>query len=158
MRWCAWISIVVFLLFSSGCSRKEPTKAQQPAEAGGQQAENQTQTETTETVGTQATVLTDLNYEQSNGDVLYHKYCSVCHGVSGKGDGFNAYNLQPASPRNFTDAEWMSNTSDEQLFEVITQGGGGTGRSILMPAWGKTLSTREVRYLISYLHSLAAPS
>jgi len=33
-----------------------------------------------------------LTYEQQQGKILYTKYCSVCHGEQGKGDGFNAYN------------------------------------------------------------------
>jgi mono/diheme cytochrome c family protein len=154
------MSIVMLLwgaLIWSGCSHKEPPRAEPPSDPGAQQAENQTRgDEATENTGEQAaTVETALNYEQSNGKVLYARYCSVCHGESGKGDGFNAYNLQPAAPRNFTDTEWISHTTDDQLFEVIAKGGGETGHSVLMPAWGKTLTQREIRYIVSYLHSLA---
>ena len=31
-----------------------------------------------------------LTYEERQGSVLYAKYCAVCHGKEGKGDGFNA--------------------------------------------------------------------
>lgn len=98
-----------------------------------------------------------LTYEQSNGKILYHKYCAVCHGASGAGDGFNAYNLQPAVPRNFTERQAMARLTDQQIFEAIRKGGLARGLSALMPAWGTTLNERQVAYLVSYIRTLASP-
>jgi len=94
-----------------------------------------------------------LNYEQSNGKKLFEHYCAVCHGVSGEGDGFNAFNLNP-KPRNLADREAMKNFSDQQLFDVISQGGAERGKSNLMPPWGHTVNERQIRYLVAYLRTL----
>lgn len=93
-----------------------------------------------------------LNYEQSNGKRLFDHYCAVCHGISGEGDGFNAFNLNP-KPRNLTDREAMRSFSDQQLFDVISQGGAERGKSNLMPPWGQTLNQRHVRYPVAYLRT-----
>ena len=94
-----------------------------------------------------------LNYEQSNGKKLFQHYCAVCHGATGEGDGFNAFNLDP-KPRNLADHEAMKNLSDQQLFDAISQGGGERGKSNLMPPWGHTVNERQIRYLITYLRTL----
>lgn len=99
-----------------------------------------------------------LTYEQSNGQILFEHYCAVCHGAGGAGDGFNAYNLQPARPQDFTDTEAMKKLTDQDLLTAIKKGGKAMGRSALMPAWGGTLNDRQVRYLIRYLRTLSAPS
>lgn len=102
----------------------------------------------------QSSTLPTLTYEEANGQILYERYCTVCHGVRGAGDGFNAYNLQPVQPRNFTDAEAMEKFSDQELFTAISKGGRAMGRSAFMPAWGATLNDRQIRYLIRYLRTL----
>lgn len=94
-----------------------------------------------------------LNYEQANGQKLFEHYCAVCHGASGEGDGFNAFNLNP-KPRNLADRESMRRFSDQQLFAAISQGGLERGKSNLMPPWGNTLNERQVRYLVAYLRTL----
>jgi mono/diheme cytochrome c family protein len=94
-----------------------------------------------------------LNYEQSNGKKLFEHYCATCHGATGEGDGFNAFNLNP-KPRNVADREAMKNISDQQLFDAISQGGGERGKSNLMPPWGHTLNDRQIRYLVAYLRTL----
>ena len=95
-------------------------------------------------------------YEQRQGRHLYAKYCAVCHGTEGKGDGFNAFNLDPR-PRDFTDVRFMDAMSDARLMETIIQGGRGVNRSVLMPSWGGRLSTSEVTYVTAYIRSLGKP-
>ena len=85
---------------------------------------------------------------------LYQHYCAACHGPTGGGDGFNAYNLDPR-PRNFADSSIMSTKSDEDVYRVITQGGAATGKSPLMPPWGRVLKEKEVREVIAYLRAFA---
>lgn len=91
-----------------------------------------------------------LTYEERQGEQLYIKYCAVCHGEEGKGDGFNAFNLDP-KPRDFTDSTYMIALSDSRLFETISEGGRGVNKSPLMPSWGVTLSKDNILSAISYV-------
>ncbi|MBI5280628.1 MAG: cytochrome c [Candidatus Solibacter usitatus] len=94
-----------------------------------------------------------FNYEQANGKKLFEHYCVVCHGASGEGDGFNAFNLRP-KPRDLTDQAVMLSIADQQLAEAISRGGRERGKSNLMPPWGHTLNERQIRYLVAYLRTL----
>lgn len=98
--------------------------------------------------------LLDLSYSQRKGRLLYDKYCAVCHGFEGKGDGFNAYNLEP-KPKDFSDAEYLESVTDAWLVEVISQGGRGVKRSVLMPGYEKTLTREATEDVVKYLRFLA---
>ena len=91
-----------------------------------------------------------LTYEQKQGKFLYTKYCSICHGAEGKGDGFNAFNLDP-KPRDFTDKKYMNALNDPRLVETVTEGGRGVNRSPYMPTWGGRLTRQEIEYLVDYI-------
>lgn len=98
--------------------------------------------------------LLDLTYSQRKGKLLYEKYCTVCHGTEGKGDGFNAYNLDP-KPKDITKAGYLQVLSDSWLVEAISQGGRGVNRSILMPSWENTLSKEQIENIVTYLRLLS---
>jgi hypothetical protein len=66
------------------------------------------------------------------GKKLYEQFCTSCHGQSGKGDGPAAAALNP-KPRDYTNKEVMSKLSDDDLFNVIKNGGASVGKSPLMP-------------------------
>jgi len=91
-----------------------------------------------------------LSYEQRLGRQEYLKYCSVCHGSEGKGDGFNAFSLLP-KPANFADSSLISGAGDEELLKIIGNGGRGAGLSPLMPSWGGRLSGDQMRFVASYI-------
>jgi mono/diheme cytochrome c family protein len=91
--------------------------------------------------------------ELAEGKKVFGKYCSVCHGVEGKGDGFNAFNLDP-KPRDFSDPVYSSRVDSVRIVETISSGGSAMGLSPLMPAWGRTLSKKDIRnacYYVMYL-------
>ena len=94
------------------------------------------------------------SYKERVGLKLYGKYCAICHGTTGKGDGFNAYNLDP-HPTNLTDSLYMSSLSDKYLNKIISYGGLSMNKSILMPAYENTLSTLQINSIISYLRKLS---
>lgn len=96
-----------------------------------------------------------LSYEQRQGRFYFTRYCAVCHGEDGKGDGFNAFNLDP-KPRNFTDARIMGGLSDDRLKETVREGGRGVNKSPLMPAWGGTLSAQQIEYVVAYVRTFVA--
>lgn len=66
-------------------------------------------------------------------DTIFTQRCSVCHGMSGVGDGPGAAALTP-KPRNYTDAAWQASVDDAYLAKVIVEGGAAVGKSPLMVA------------------------
>ncbi len=95
-----------------------------------------------------------LSYERRQGKALYGKYCAVCHGEEGKGDGFNAYNLDP-KPRDFTDPILMDAMTDQRLTQTIDGGGRSVNKSIQMPSWGGRMTKDEIRFVVAYVRMFA---
>lgn len=94
-----------------------------------------------------------MTFEEANGFEIYQRYCNVCHGESGAGDGFNAFNLDPG-PRSLVGQFAQDQMSDEEIARSIRLGGAGRNKSPLMPRWGNTLNSRQIRYVISYIRLL----
>jgi cytochrome c oxidase cbb3-type subunit 3 len=84
---------------------------------------------------------------------LFTELCSVCHGIGGKGDGPSAQGLEP-KPADFTNCKAMAKDSDEVLFKIIKGGGQNAGRSTVMPAWGDSLSDRQIFELVKFIRAL----
>ena len=84
--------------------------------------------------------LEDNIYKVSNG---YVANCASCHGLKGKGDGFNAPYL-PVEPGNLSDAKTISTRSDDTLYETLYNGGKIMKKHHFMPAWGLKLSHQEI--------------
>jgi mono/diheme cytochrome c family protein len=76
------------------------------------------------------------------------EFCSICHGIGGKGDGSSAAGLNPR-PADFTNCAAMRAQSDATLFTIIKRGGQGAGRSTVMPAWGEALSDGQIGDLVA---------
>ena len=94
-----------------------------------------------------------ISYEEASGTHVYGRYCKVCHGDTGEGDGFNAFNLNP-KPQNFKDSEWQKATTDLDLRLAISEGGAAVRRSTLMPAWGRVLGQRQTEHVLKCVRSL----
>ncbi len=84
----------------------------------------------------------------------YAFYCVQCHGAEGRGDGPNATESQPVDPRNHRSAYEMKKLTDEEIIDVIRNGGAATSKSTLMPAFRRTLSDKEIEGLKGYLREL----
>jgi len=93
------------------------------------------------------------SYELRLGKQAFQYYCQSCHGETGAGDGFNAFNLDPR-PRDLSDPAFQRKKTDAELSDAIQRGGAGVGLSALMPPWGKTLSRAEIERLVLYLRTL----
>lgn len=76
-------------------------------------------------------------------EVLFHNYCSVCHGDRGDGNSRASSSLYPP-PRNFL---LSSNTNLAYIAAVIRDGKPDTA----MVGWGSQLSAQEVSELALYL-------
>jgi mono/diheme cytochrome c family protein len=94
-----------------------------------------------------------LPYEARLGKITFTHYCLTCHGESGAGDGFNAFNLDP-HPRDLSDPQFQRKKSNAELADAIRRGGAGVGLSALMPPWGHTLSARQIDEVVLYLRTL----
>jgi mono/diheme cytochrome c family protein len=92
-------------------------------------------------------------YEVRLGREVYQHYCQICHGDTGAGDGFNAFNLDPR-PRDLSDPDFQKKKTDADLRDAILRGGAGVGLSPLMPPWGRTLSPRQMDDVILYMRTL----
>jgi mono/diheme cytochrome c family protein len=93
------------------------------------------------------------SYELRLGRATFEHYCQTCHGETGAGDGFNAFNLDP-HPRDLSDPAFQKKKTNADLADTIQRGGSGVGLSALMPPWGRTLSREEIDQTILYVRSL----
>jgi cytochrome c553 len=80
--------------------------------------------------------------------------CASCHGATGQGDGAAAVAL-PVTPANFAEASFWETRTDEDVANVITNGGAAVGKSPLMVAFGPLLGD-NVPAMVAYLHTLSA--
>jgi mono/diheme cytochrome c family protein len=92
--------------------------------------------------------------DPARGAPLYGRYCAVCHGAGGAGDGPAAASLEDDRPRDLTDARYMGRLSDAHLYRVIADGGAAVGASRFMPPWGRTLSPTRIRDVVAYVRTL----
>jgi len=78
-------------------------------------------------------------------DVLYHNYCSVCHGDRGDGNSRAKNSLVPP-PRDFTRAPELTR---DTMITIITHGKPGTA----MTAWKSQLNDKEIAALADYVRA-----
>ena len=91
----------------------------------------------------------DLMGDPEVGMLLYQKYCQVCHGEEGDGDGIMT-TLMGISPMDHTNPNATNSFDNEELVESILD---GQGR--YMPAWRGILSQSDVEALVSYIRLLS---
>lgn len=75
--------------------------------------------------------------------VIYHNYCSVCHGDRGDGRSRARSSLNPP-PRDFTTA---TDLSRETMIASVTRGKAGTA----MVGWKTQLNEREIEAVVDYI-------
>ena len=143
-----WMLGAALGCLATGCKSAAPVReAARP---------DSTATDTTGTIySANALPIPDLGYNAREGRTVYRRYCLNCHGEEGKGDGFNAYNLDPR-PASLTDSTFQVTHTDADLLTAIRSGGPAAGLSNMMPPWGHTLSTRQMQNVLEYVRVLAA--
>lgn len=75
-------------------------------------------------------------------EVLYHNYCSVCHGDRGDGNSRASSSFNPP-PRDFT----QSALPRDYIIAIIRDGKAGTA----MAGWGTQLNEKEIAALADYV-------
>src|SRR5262249_21466308 len=86
------------------------------------------------------------------GETLFKAACVPCHGEAGKGDGASSKTLHP-KPRTLTDTAYMRGLDDRYLFELISRGGIGVGKSPQMPQFA--LSHDDITHVIAFVRTLS---
>lgn len=84
----------------------------------------------------------------SRGDVLYHNYCSVCHGDRGDGQSRARNSLVPP-PTDFTTPQAISRLTRERMLDAVRHGRPGTA----MTAWTSQLSEPEIEAVVDYVRN-----
>ncbi len=146
-----WIVISACTLVL-GCGTKKPVSTGMATKTDTSSVTKQPNGANQESVAEKTMV--KLTYAQRQGKGLFLHYCSVCHGEGGAGDGFNAFNLAPVRPRDLTDQTYMTAIRDQRIQEVIREGGRGTRKSVLMPAWGNTVNEEQIQDLVAFIRTL----
>jgi mono/diheme cytochrome c family protein len=89
-----------------------------------------------------------LTAVEAQGHRLFVARCATCHGASGRGDGQNAYNLDPPPP-DFQDSLARLSVADRR--RVVESGTAALGRSPLCPPYGRSLTADEVDAVVAWL-------
>lgn len=87
--------------------------------------------------------------DPEEGHQLYQRYCQVCHGEEGDGDGIMT-RLIGMMPTDHTNPNETNRFTNEELAQSILN---GKGR--FMPAWRDTLNQTEIEALVSYIRLLS---
>jgi mono/diheme cytochrome c family protein len=80
--------------------------------------------------------------------VLYHNYCSVCHGDKGDGQS-RATGALSTPPRDFTSEASRRELTTERIAAAITHGRPGTA----MTAWRSQLSAADIEALADHVYT-----
>lgn len=91
------------------------------------------------------------------GQYIFRAYCVGCHGENGRGDGpmasklFRDFGVRPS---DLASEAFQSSNSDAQLAKVVKGGGRASHKTDFMPAWGGTLSPKQVGDLVAFMREL----
>ncbi len=89
------------------------------------------------------------NTPVTRGEALFSKYCALCHGASGAGDG-RAAAVQKVAPANLT----VSTRTRSYKMQIVRDGGAAMDRSSSMPAWRDVLTDADIADVVDYVQTL----
>jgi mono/diheme cytochrome c family protein len=95
-----------------------------------------------------------LTAREARGHRVFLQRCATCHGLEGRGDGQNAYNLQPPPP-DFLESLAKLSVTDRR--KVVEGGTATLGRSPLCPPWGRSLGPDDVDAVLAWLETASRP-
>jgi mono/diheme cytochrome c family protein len=95
-----------------------------------------------------------LTAQQARGHRVFQQRCATCHGPEGRGDGQNAYNLQPPPP-DFQES--LAKLSPADRRKVVESGTASLGRSPLCPPWDRSLDPDDVDAVLAWLEAASRP-
>jgi len=139
--------ILLLLLTGGACARRKAAAPPAPQPAAAETAAQPAAAE-----APSAPPEPPLPYELRLGRAVYRHYCATCHGETGAGDGFNAFNLDPR-PKDLSDPALQKAKSDADLIDAVRRGGAGVGLSPLMPPWARTLTAVQIEQVVGYIRT-----
>jgi mono/diheme cytochrome c family protein len=95
-----------------------------------------------------------LTAQQARGHRVFLQRCATCHGPEGRGDGQNAFNLEPPPP-DFQES--LSRLSPADRRKVVESGTAALGRSPLCPPWGRSLGPDDMAAVLAWLDVASRP-
>jgi cbb3-type cytochrome c oxidase subunit III len=98
--------------------------------------------------------------EAGTGAQAFLGYCAMCHGPSGAGDGPLARALQGQGVvvLRLDDGARLQALGFDGVRRVVSEGGGHTGRSNMMPAWSEQLAPALIDSIATYVLTLPSQS
>jgi mono/diheme cytochrome c family protein len=100
-----------------------------------------------------ATAVSAADGDAAKGKQTYQTYCSTCHGPLGDGLGPVGKTLKPP-PRDFTKGDFAFGSSDQEIFDVISNGAAVKGGSPLMAPWGAVIPEADRWNVVAFIRSL----
>jgi mono/diheme cytochrome c family protein len=140
------------LLIATGCSRKEPVQANEPAAPAAA-------SDVATTAAAPAAEATTAAADANTGATIYAINCATCHGAKGEGDGVAAAALDP-KPANFAagafkyDANGNGAPGDvDDIKAIVHDGAAKHGGSPMMAPW-PMLTPEQLQAVAEYVKSL----
>jgi mono/diheme cytochrome c family protein len=87
--------------------------------------------------------------DPQKGRPVYEKYCLLCHGPEGRGDGPQGQLMKPPAT-NFKNPQ-SKNKSDAELLKSIREGHPNSA----MTKWAGILSEEDMKQVLAYIRQLA---
>jgi mono/diheme cytochrome c family protein len=91
--------------------------------------------------------------DAAKGKPVYQMFCVTCHGEAGDGQGPVGKTLNPP-PRDFTQGDFKYGGSDQDIYDVITNGAAAKGGSALMAPWGPVINEGDRWSIVKYIRTL----
>lgn len=87
------------------------------------------------------------NADLERGKARYERFCLVCHGVTGQGDGpvGKKFEAEIMAPTSLT-GDYVQGKPDGDIFYTITKGG-----QIAMPSYGDSITEDDRWHIINYI-------
>jgi mono/diheme cytochrome c family protein len=89
-----------------------------------------------------------------NGERIYQRLCSNCHGRQGKGDNNEYMESIGHKPADHTDFVAMQRLSDTEFFLALRDGVKDKRGWLTMPPWASVLTPSEMWDVITYVRRL----
>jgi mono/diheme cytochrome c family protein len=97
--------------------------------------------------------LAQADPDAAKGQQTYTIFCATCHGPLGDGQGPVGKTLNPP-PRDFTGGEFKFGGTDQDIFDVISNGAATKGGSPLMAPWGAVIPESDRWNVVAFIRTL----